>query len=116
MGTTAPARIVLAKVGLDGHDRGIKVVARGLRDEGIMLLAESPTAARLRDLDLCWNHMGRQGASALAGSPHLANLASLRLAEEVQFTNLHFEAPLSALDAADALALQARFGDCVHIT
>ena len=27
-------RIVLAKVGLDGHDRGIKVVARGLRDAG----------------------------------------------------------------------------------
>ena len=25
-------RIVLAKVGLDGHDRGIKVVARALRD------------------------------------------------------------------------------------
>lgn len=29
-----PPRIVLAKVGLDGHDRGIKVVARGLRDAG----------------------------------------------------------------------------------
>ena len=29
-----PLRIVLAKVGLDGHDRGIKVVARGLRDHG----------------------------------------------------------------------------------
>ncbi len=31
--TRAP-RIVLAKVGLDGHDRGVKVVARGLRDAG----------------------------------------------------------------------------------
>jgi methylmalonyl-CoA mutase cobalamin-binding domain/chain len=30
----APLRIVLAKVGLDGHDRGIKVVARALRDAG----------------------------------------------------------------------------------
>ena len=28
-------RIVLAKVGLDGHDRGIKVVARLLRDAGM---------------------------------------------------------------------------------
>jgi len=27
-------RIVMAKVGLDGHDRGIKVVARALRDAG----------------------------------------------------------------------------------
>jgi methylmalonyl-CoA mutase C-terminal domain/subunit len=30
----APVRIVLAKVGLDGHDRGVKVVARALRDAG----------------------------------------------------------------------------------
>ncbi len=29
-----PIRVVLAKIGLDGHDRGIKVVARGLRDAG----------------------------------------------------------------------------------
>src|SRR5688572_16993436 len=31
-------RIVLAKVGLDGHDRGIKVVARGLRDAGLHVI------------------------------------------------------------------------------
>lgn len=29
-----PVRIVLAKLGLDGHDRGVKVVARALRDAG----------------------------------------------------------------------------------
>jgi len=29
-----PVRIVLAKLGLDGHDRGLKVVARMLRDAG----------------------------------------------------------------------------------
>jgi len=29
-----PVRILMAKVGLDGHDRGIKVVARALRDAG----------------------------------------------------------------------------------
>ena len=33
-----PIRIVLAKVGLDGHDRGIKVVARALRDAGIHVI------------------------------------------------------------------------------
>ncbi len=33
-----PLRIVLAKVGLDGHDRGIKVVARGLRDAGFHVI------------------------------------------------------------------------------
>ena len=31
-------RIVLAKIGLDGHDRGIKVVARGLRDAGFHVI------------------------------------------------------------------------------
>src|SRR5436305_14610993 len=34
----SPQRIVLAKVGLDGHERGIKVVARALRDAGIHVI------------------------------------------------------------------------------
>ena len=38
MPTTTPLRIVLAKIGLDGHDRGIKVVARGLRDAGLHVI------------------------------------------------------------------------------
>ncbi|MGA5418585.1 cobalamin B12-binding domain-containing protein [Streptomyces pseudogriseolus] len=32
---SAPLRIVVAKPGLDGHDRGAKVIARALRDTGI---------------------------------------------------------------------------------
>ena len=35
---SSPLRIVLAKVGLDGHDRGIKVVARALRDAGLHVI------------------------------------------------------------------------------
>jgi len=31
----APIRVVIAKPGLDGHDRGAKVVARALRDAGM---------------------------------------------------------------------------------
>jgi len=31
-------RILMAKVGLDGHDRGIKVVARALRDAGFEVI------------------------------------------------------------------------------
>ncbi len=30
-----PIRIMIAKVGLDGHDRGVKIVARCLRDAGM---------------------------------------------------------------------------------
>jgi methylmalonyl-CoA mutase C-terminal domain/subunit len=33
-----PIRIMLAKVGLDGHDRGVKVVARILRDAGMEVI------------------------------------------------------------------------------
>ncbi len=33
-----PLRIVLAKLGLDGHDRGLKVVARILRDAGMEVI------------------------------------------------------------------------------
>ena len=32
---TRPIRVLLGKVGLDGHDRGIRVVARALRDAGM---------------------------------------------------------------------------------
>ena len=31
-------RVLVAKVGLDGHDRGVKIVARALRDAGIEVL------------------------------------------------------------------------------
>lgn len=35
---TRPARVLLAKVGLDGHDRGLRVVARILRDGGFEVI------------------------------------------------------------------------------
>ncbi len=31
---TAPLRVLIGKVGLDGHDRGVKLIARALRDAG----------------------------------------------------------------------------------
>jgi methylmalonyl-CoA mutase C-terminal domain/subunit len=33
-----PPRVILSKVGLDGHDRGVKVVARALRDAGMEVI------------------------------------------------------------------------------
>lgn len=30
-----PIRVLIGKVGLDGHDRGVKLIARALRDAGI---------------------------------------------------------------------------------
>jgi methylmalonyl-CoA mutase C-terminal domain/subunit len=55
-----PMRVVLAKVGLDGHDRGIKVVARALRDAGMQViyagLWQTPEAVvrTLGDEDAAW--------------------------------------------------------------
>ena len=64
-----PLRIVLAKVGLDGHDRGIKVVARGLRDAGMHViyagLWQTPEAVvrTVADEDADW-----LGLSLLSGA------------------------------------------------
>ena len=38
MSGVPPIRVVLAKIGLDGHDRGIQVVARALRDAGMEII------------------------------------------------------------------------------
>jgi methylmalonyl-CoA mutase cobalamin-binding domain/chain len=60
---------VLAKIGLDGHDRGIKVVARGLRDAGFHViysgLWQTPEAVvrTVADEDADW-----LGLSILSGA------------------------------------------------
>src|SRR4051794_6606129 len=64
-----PLRVVLAKVGLDGHDRGIKVVARALRDAGMQViyagLWQTPEAVvrAVADEDADW-----LGLSLLSGA------------------------------------------------
>jgi methylmalonyl-CoA mutase cobalamin-binding domain/chain len=64
-----PLRIVLAKVGLDGHDRGVKVVARALRDAGFHViyagLWQTPEAVvrTVADEDADW-----LGLSLLSGA------------------------------------------------
>ena len=64
-----PIRVLVAKPGLDGHDRGAKVVARALRDAGFEViytgLRQTPqqivTAAIDEDVDLV-------GLSCLSGA------------------------------------------------
>ncbi len=36
--STAPIRVLIAKPGLDGHDRGAKIIARALRDAGMEVI------------------------------------------------------------------------------
>jgi methylmalonyl-CoA mutase, C-terminal domain len=67
--TPAKIRVVIAKPGLDGHDRGAKIVARALRDAGMEViytgLRQSPeqivAAAEQEDADLI-------GLSILSGA------------------------------------------------
>jgi methylmalonyl-CoA mutase, C-terminal domain len=67
-----PVRVLIAKPGLDGHDRGAKVVARALRDAGMEViyagLRQTPEeivrAALEEDVDLI-------GLSILSGA-HMA--------------------------------------------
>jgi methylmalonyl-CoA mutase cobalamin-binding domain/chain len=72
--SSPPLRIVLAKIGLDGHDRGIKVVARCLRDAGMHViyagLWQTPEAVvrTVGDEDADW-----LGISLLSGA-HLTLL------------------------------------------
>jgi methylmalonyl-CoA mutase, C-terminal domain len=71
---TTPIRVLIAKPGLDGHDRGAKVLARGLRDEGFEViytgLRQTPEmiadAAEQEDVDVI-------GMSILSGA-HMALL------------------------------------------
>lgn len=66
---TAPIRVLVAKIGLDGHDRGAKVVARALRDAGMEVIYtglhrtpdEVVTAAVQEDVDVI-------GISCLSGA------------------------------------------------
>src|SRR5262245_19250015 len=67
--SSPPLRVVLAKVGLDGHDRGVKVVARALRDAGMHViyagLWQTPEAVvrTVADEDADW-----LGISLLSGA------------------------------------------------
>ena len=67
--TDRPIKVLIAKPGLDGHDRGAKVLARGLRDEGFEVvytgLRQTPemivSAALQEDVDVV-------GLSILSGA------------------------------------------------
>lgn len=70
-------RILIGKVGLDGHDRGAKVIARGLRDEGFDVIytgiRQKPNsiarAAIQEDVDAV-------GLSSLSGG-HMTNFSDV---------------------------------------
>ena len=87
-----PLKVLIAKPGLDGHDRGAKVLARGLRDEGFEVvytgLRQTPemivTAALQEDVDVV-------GLSILSGAhmtlvPKVVELLKAQGADDVVVT------------------------------
>jgi len=84
-----PIRVLVAKPGLDGHDRGAKIIARALRDAGIEViytgLRQSPemivSAAIQEDVDCI-------GLSILSGAhtaivPRIHDLLKAAHAEDI---------------------------------
>src|SRR5579871_3401063 len=82
-------RVLMAKVGLDGHDRGVKVVARALRDAGFDVIytglhrtpEEVVEAAVQEDVDVI-------GVSILSGAhmtvfPRIIDALKKRGAEDI---------------------------------
>ena len=82
-------RILIAKVGLDGHDRGVKIVARCLRDAGMEVICtglhrtpeEVVTSAVQEDVDVL-------GVSLLSGAhmtifPKIIELLKINEAEDI---------------------------------
>ena len=82
-------RVLIAKVGLDGHDRGVKIVARCLRDSGMEVIytglhrtpEEVVTSAVQEDVDVL-------GVSLLSGAhmtifPKIIELLSANDAEDI---------------------------------
>ena len=82
-------RVIVAKVGLDGHDRGVKIVARTLRDAGMDVIytglhrtpEEVVEAAIQEDVDVI-------GVSILSGAhmtvfPRLVSLLKERGADDI---------------------------------
>ena len=78
-----PIRVLIGKVGLDGHDRGVKLVARALRDAGMEIvytgLHQTPeqvvSAAIQEDVDAI-------GLSVLSGAHNTLFIRVLELLKE----------------------------------
>ena len=102
-----PLRVLIAKPGLDGHDRGAKVVAHALRDAGIEVLysglkrtpEELVAEAVQEDVDVI-------GLSVLSGA-HL--ILSRRILERLREADAQDVAVVvgGTIPASDAEALRA---------
>ena len=112
---TRPIRVLVAKAGLDGHDRGAKIIARALRDAGMEALytglRKTPEsivhAAIEEDVDCI-------GLSILSGAhnelvPRLIALLKEQKAEDILLV-LGGTIPQADVPALEAMGVAAVFG------
>ena len=112
VGTDLPIRVVLAKLGFDGHDRGLKVVARMLRDAGMEVVylglrqtTDSIVAAvEQEDADVLGISMHNAGHLTL-GPMIVAALDEVGLDVPVVIGGIVPDADLSELEAAGVAAV-----------
>ena len=110
-----PIRVLVAKPGLDGHDRGAKVVAAALRDAGMEViytgLHQTPemiaTAAVQEDVDVI-------GLSILSGAhmtlfPRVRELLAEQGREDILITGGGI-IPREDMDALEAMGTGKLFG------
>ena len=115
MAQLRPIRVLVAKPGLDGHDRGAKVVARALRDAGMEViytgLRQTPEmiveAALQEDVDVV-------GLSVLSGAhltwvPKVTQLLRERGADDV-LVLVGGIIPQQDIPALEAAGVQGVFG------
>lgn len=84
-----PIRVLIAKPGLDGHDRGAKVIARALRDAGVEVIYSGlhQTPEQIVETAI-QEDVGGVGLSVLSGAhmtlfPRVAELLAERGATDV---------------------------------
>jgi methylmalonyl-CoA mutase C-terminal domain/subunit len=112
---TTPIRVLVAKPGLDGHDRGAKVIARALRDAGMEViytgLRQTPemivNAALQEDVDCI-------GLSILSGAhnaivPRVTALLKERGADDILIV-LGGTIPAQDIDFLKSQGVSAIFG------
>jgi methylmalonyl-CoA mutase cobalamin-binding domain/chain len=110
-----PIRVLLAKIGLDGHDRGVKVVARALRDAGMEVVytglhrrpAEVVQSAIDEDVDVI-------GVSVLSGAhmtifPRLLELLRAEVGEDIAVVGGGVILP-EDIQALEAMGVERVFG------
>ena len=109
----SPTRVVLAKPGLDGHDRGIKVVAMALRDAG----AEVVYLGLRRTPEEIWRAAVDEDADVVGVS--VLSGAHIALAEELLAARARIGADIplvvgGTVPAEDADTLRGMGVEAVH--